>query len=86
MISKYTSDVSPNGSKLTAVQKRVVDYMREHGSISAKEAEVHLHNHRLSSTIEVLRKRKGYDIDTVRVDITNVYGEPTWYGKYIMRD
>lgn len=85
MASKKTDFTAPNGSKLTSVQKRVVDYMEEHGSISAKEAEEHLHNHRLSSTIEVLRNKKGYSIQTIRVDITNVYGEPTWYGKYVMR-
>jgi hypothetical protein len=77
--------VGPNGSVLTARQKRVVDYITEHGSISAQEAEEHLHNHRLASTIEILRHRKGYDIVTHRIDVTNAYGEPSWYGRYVFR-
>lgn len=83
MATRKTDTLSPTGATLTAVQKRVIDYMTEHGSISAKEAEDHLHNHRLASTIEVLRNKKGYAIDTLRIDVTNVYGESTWYGRYV---
>ena len=83
MRTKVTEIVAPNGSKLTPAQARVIDYMERHGSISAKEAEDHLHNHRLASTIEVLRNKKGYEINTLRIDVVNVYGEPTWYGKYV---
>ena len=83
MAKRYTESFSPSGSKLTPTQLRVIRYMTEHGSISPKEAEEHLHNHRLASTIEVLRNKKGYDINTIRVDVVNAYGEPTWYGKYV---
>lgn len=68
--------------KLTARQKRVVDYMNEHGGISSKEAMEHLGNARLSGTILSLR-RKGLEINTLHIDTTNRYGEPTWYGKYV---
>lgn len=80
---KQTDKIAPDGKPLTTVQNRVISYMELHGSISPKEAEKYLHNHRLASTIEVLRNKRGYDIDTIRVDVTNVFGEPTWYGKYV---
>lgn len=83
MAAKRTMKLAPDGKPLTTVQKRVIDYMETHGSISPKEAEEHLHNHRLASTIAVLRNKRGYNIDTLRIDVTNVYGEPTWYGKYV---
>lgn len=83
MAKKAVSFVSPNGSDLTPREERVVNFMINNGSISAMEAETQLHNHRLASTIEVLRNKKGFKINTVRVDTTNVYGEDTWYGSYI---
>lgn len=77
-----TETISPNGSILTNREKRVIDYMNKHGSISAKEAESHLHEHRLATAISSLRHERGYKIDCVRIDMTNAYGEPTWYGRY----
>lgn len=83
MLTKPVKFLSPNGRTLSNREQRVVDYMKKNKSITAQEAETHLHNHRLAATIEVLRNKKGYDIDTLRIDTTNVYGEPTWYGKYV---
>lgn len=80
---KRTGTISPNGRPLTKREERVVDYMKQNKSISAQEAETHLHNHRLAATIEILRNKKGYNIDTLRIDTTNAYGEPTWYGRYV---
>lgn len=68
--------------KLSGKQQRCLDYMREHGSITAKDAETNLSDHRLAATIMGLRN-KGFDIDCLRMDTTNKYGEPTWYGKYV---
>lgn len=85
MPGKYSLTTSPNGSRLSKSQERVIKYIEEHGSISPMEAENHLHNHRLASTIEKLRHAKGYDIVTIRVPITNAYGEPTWYGRYAFK-
>lgn len=82
-MSKKTAKMSPNGRPLSKREERVVDYMKQNKSISAQEAETNLHNHRLAATIEVLRNKKGYDIDTLRIDTTNAYGEPTWYGRYV---
>lgn len=81
-MGKKTQTISPNGSVLTGREQRVVDYMTNHGSISAKEAETYLHEHRLATAISSLRHERGYNIDTVRIDMTNAYGEPTYYGRY----
>lgn len=71
-----------NEIKLSNKQKRVLDYMHEHGSISSKQALEEIGDGRLSNTIMGLRQ-KGYDIDCLRIDIQNRYGEATWYGKYV---
>ncbi len=83
-MAKAKQIVSPLGFRLSAREERVVKFMNQHKSISAAQAEEHLHNHRLSATIHQLRK-KGYDIETIRVDMTNVYGEACWYGKYVFK-
>ena len=67
---------------LTKRQTRVLDYINQHGGITPAEAESKLSNHRLASTIFNLRN-KGFAIDTLRMDTTNKYGEPTWYAKYV---
>jgi len=68
--------------KLSSKEARALAYMQEHGSISNKEALEQIGDGRLSNTIMGLR-RKGHDIDCLRIDIQNRYGEPTWYGKYV---
>lgn len=68
--------------KLSSKEARALAYMQDHGSISNKEALEQIGDGRLSNTIMGLR-RKGYDIDCLRIDIQNRYGEPTWYGKYV---
>ena len=82
-MSKITkSTVGSKPVSLSNKQKRVVDYLQKNGSIDSKRAEANLGDARLAATVHELRK-KGYQIDTVRVDVTNRYGEPTWYGKYV---
>ena len=71
-----------NQIKLSPKEQRCLDYMNAHGSITAKEAESQLSDHRLAMSIKGLRD-KGYNIDCLRMDTTNKYGEPTWYGKYV---
>ena len=68
--------------KLSPKQERVVEYMRQNGGISPKEAEDVLADHRLAVTISGLRA-KGYPIKTLRIDVKNKFGEDTWYGKYV---
>lgn len=83
MSKKKQAMVGPNGSELTPREERVVKYMKVHKSISAQEAETALHDHRLATAIESLRHKRGYNINTLRVEITNAYGENTWYGRYV---
>lgn len=71
--------------KLSPKESRVLNYISKHGSIDSDQARKELGDARLSGTILGLR-RKGYDIDTLRVDVINRYGESTWYGKYVMRN
>lgn len=68
--------------KLSKKEKRCLDYMHEHESIDQDRARRDLGDARLSQTILQLRQ-KGYNINTLRIDTTNRYGEPTWYGKYV---
>lgn len=81
-MAKKKPRIAPNGAELSSVEDRVVTYMNKHKSITPAEAEEHLHNHRLAATIFDLRK-KGYQIDTLRMETTNVYGESCWFGKYV---
>lgn len=71
--------------KLSNKQRRALSYIRENGSISSKQAQEDLGDGRLSDTIKHLRD-KGYNIVTLRIDTVNRYGEPTWYGKYVLKE
>lgn len=70
--------------KLSNKEKRCLSYMRQHGSIDNDRARNDLGDARLSETIHQLRN-KGYEILTHRIDTTNRFGEPTWYGKYTLK-
>ena len=74
-----------NEIKLSNKEQRALAYIQAHGSISNKQALEELGDGRLSETILQLIE-KGFNIETVRVDIENRYGEPTWYGKYILHE
>lgn len=61
----------------------VLDHLKEHGSITSMEAIESYGATRLSAIIFNLRK-KGYDIETVTVGMTDRYGHAANYGKYIL--
>ena len=71
-------------SSMSPKMARALNYLEKHAGLTSDQAREKLGDARLSDTIMRLR-RKGYDIDCVRVDIMNRYGEPTWYGKYVLR-
>ena len=77
-----TPVISPEGVKLSNQEQRCLEYMKKHKGITQKESTEVLGDTRLASTIERLRK-KGYAIDTLRMDTVNRFGEETWYGKYV---
>lgn len=68
--------------KLSGHEQRVIDYITQHGGISSKEAMEELGDSRLASTVKRLRD-KGHNIQTLRIDTINRFGEPTWYGRYV---
>ena len=63
----------------------VVDYIKEHGSITSKEAEDNLAVGRLSSRIFDLKKR-GYVINKVMESGKNRFGRETHYARYSLEE
>lgn len=67
--------------ELTKSEKRIFDYMTEFGSITTLQSFVDLGESRLSARIFEL-KRKGIDISSERVSVSNRYGEKRSVSKY----
>lgn len=66
-------------------QQRVLDYMREKGSITSMEAFQNLGTTRLSAVIFCLRK-KGHDIRSATESFKNRYNENVWYSRYTLKE
>lgn len=66
-------------------EQRVLDYLREKGSITAVQAFTDLHITQLGTRIFNLRAR-GYDIDRVDEKYKNAYGQTITYGKYVLNE
>ena len=62
-------------------QKRILEYMKAHGGITAAEAFQHLGVMRLSARIKEMRQ-DGVDIITQRMEGRNRYGETVHFTKY----
>lgn len=62
----------------------IIRHMREHGSITQKEATDNFGNRRLSSIICGLRDR-GYEIETVMHEGKNRFGSHMVYAEYILK-
>lgn len=54
----------------------IVDYIKEHGSITSKDAMNDLYIYRLASRISDL-KRAGYPIETTHENVKTPYGKAT---------
>ena len=67
--------------KLTKRLQRVFDYMAEFGSITSLQAFQDLGDTRLSATIFELKK-KGVNIKSEDIKVTNRYNEPRRVTKY----
>ena len=61
---------------------RLVDYLRQHGSITSLEAIRDLGNTRLSATIHTLRHHDKYIIDSDMVEVENRFGGTTKVARY----
>ena len=64
---------------------RVLMYMREHGSITQRDA-IKLGCYRLSARIYDLKKRWGYTIATTYEKVTNKDGTIAVIGRYSLRE
>lgn len=70
--------------KLDKGEKRILEYIRKHGSITSMDAFRDLSITRLSARIYDLRA-KGYDIKTLKMEISNPDGSHnSYYAKYIL--
>lgn len=63
----------------------VLDWLKTHASISSMEAIQSFGATRLSVIIFNLRKR-GYNIETVRCEGTDRFGNPMRYARYYLRN
>lgn len=62
---------------------QVLNHLQRYGSITSLDAIGMYGATRLSAIIYNLRKR-GYNIETVKMPFTDRYGNHTAYGKYVM--
>ena len=71
-----------NGKKVSKTEK-VLNHLKEHGSITSLEA-INLYTAtRLSAIIYTLRNR-GYDIVTEDIEYTDRFGNKSYFGKYVL--
>lgn len=69
---------------MTNKTNEVLRHLEEHGSITSNEAWELYGATRLSAIIFNLRKR-GHEIDTVTMGMTDRYGHAVNYAKYVLR-
>jgi hypothetical protein len=65
-------------------KERVLEYMREEGSITSLDAFRELGNTRLSASIWDLIHRDGYDIRSITEKRKNRWGEDTYFSRYYL--
>lgn len=65
--------------------ERVLQYIRDFGSITTKEAVNDLGCYRLASRIHDIENKMGMQIDRVTEKGKNRYGEPTRFTRYSLR-
>ena len=65
---------------------RVLQYMRENGSITRLEAMKYLGVANLTAVIAVLRNDMGYNIITYNIHGENRYGEKITYARYRLEE
>ena len=73
-------------NNVTKVNKttKVLEHLKQYGSITSLEAIEKYSATRLSAIIYNLRK-KGYDIETKDIDFTDRFGTKSHYGKYVLK-
>lgn len=66
--------------------ERVLQYMRDFGSINSAQAFVDLGCYRLGARIYDLRHKRGYSIKKTTVSAKNRYGESVSFAEYRLED
>ena len=65
--------------------KKIIEYMKEHGSITPQDALQKFHVFRLASIIYNLRTSHGYDIDTMMEEGKDADGNKVEYARYVWK-
>lgn len=69
--------------KVPTQQQRVLNYIRDFGSITRAEAMSELGIANLPAVIDILRHRGGHNIKTLEIEALNRYGQKITYAKYV---
>lgn len=64
--------------------QRVMQYIRDFGSITRAEAMSELGIANLPAVIDILRNKRGHDIETLEIKSKNRYGQNITYAKYVL--
>ena len=72
--------------KRISLQDRVLNYLKENGSITSWEAIREFGATRLSAIIYNLRYKEGLNIITKNVNDKNRYGDPVSYARYYLEE
>ena len=72
--------------KKISLQDRVLNYLKENGSITSWEAIREFGATRLSAIIYNLRYKEGLNIITKNVNDKNRYGDPVSYARYYLEE
>ena len=65
--------------------QKIVEYMKQHGSITPMDALQKFHVFRLASIIFNLREHHGYDIETVMEEGKDAEGNRVEYARYVWK-
>lgn len=77
-------EMSENNVTKANKTTKVLEHLKQYGSITSLEAIEKYSATRLSAIIYNLRK-KGYDIETKDIDFTDRFGTKSHYGKYVLK-
>lgn len=67
-------------------KERILNHLKEYGSITPLQALSLYGVYRLSSCINRLKRKDGHKIVTRKTEGVNQYGEPTQYAEYVYVD
>lgn len=77
-------EMSENNVTKANKTTKVLEHLKQYGSITSLEAIEKYSATRLSAIIYNLRK-KGYNIETKDIDFTDRFGTKSHYGKYVLK-